>query len=191
MALGEPPELPRLAALPARRLAGTVLHRIHRRDRHSPWWFSAIAARDDADASGGRFDLPYPDGACYLATSLTGALLEAFQDFGEGLLPDAELRCRANAVVRAPASAPRAAWLSADRARGVGVTAALWAGGDRALTQRWAATLRRAGWRAVYAGLQHDPSGRLRGVTLFDRAGEHAPYDAGDQWPSRDRGADR
>lgn len=44
-----------------------------------------------------------------------------------------------------------------------------------------AATLHRAGWRAAYHGIAHDPAGRLRAVTLFDRAGAHAPYDD-DTW---------
>ena len=42
-------------------------------------------------------------------------------------------------------------------------------------TQRWAAALRRDGWWAVYSGVQHDPSGQLRAVTLFDAAGPHPP----------------
>lgn len=70
--------------------------------------------------------------------------------------------------------------LTSKRARGVGVTAALWAGSIRALTQRWAIAFRRAGWRALYHGIQHDPTGRLRAVTLFDTAGAHPPY--GDDW---------
>ena len=47
-----------------------------------------------------------------------------------------------------------------------------------ALTQSWADALRRAGWQALWYGLQHDPAGQLRGVALFDLEGEHAPYDA-------------
>ena len=102
--------------------------------------------------------------------------LEAFQDFGRGVLPESELRARRLALVAVPGGSPDAADLVAPKARGAGVTAALWAGQDRALTQSWADALRRAGWQALWYGLQHDPSGQLRGVALFDLEGEHAPY---------------
>jgi len=131
---------------------------------------------------GGRFDLPDPDGACYLATSASGAALEVFQDFGRGVLPAPELRVRARAQVTAPTNSPRAVQLTAARARAVGVTQALRAGSDRALTQRWAVALRRAGWRALWHGTQHDPTGLARSVTLFDTAGAHPPYDDSEGW---------
>jgi hypothetical protein len=124
----------------------------------------------------GRFDLPEPAGACYLALTPVGAVLEAFQHFS-GRLPEIELRKRRLASVLAPNAAPAAANLVAEGARGLGVTASLWAGGDRALTQRWAAALHRAGWRALHHGISHDPAGRLRAVTLFDPSGDHLPYD--------------
>lgn len=109
------------------------------------------------------------------------AVLEAFQNFS-GLLPDIELRLRRRAEVLAPATAPVAANLAAPGARGFGVTAAIWADNNRPLTQSWAYALHRAGWRALHHGIQHDPEGRLRAVTLFDAAGEHAPYEDEDGW---------
>jgi hypothetical protein len=124
----------------------------------------------------GRFDLPAPAGACYLALSPVAAVLETFQHF-DGRLPDVELRSRRRAELIAPPDAPGAANLAAPAARGLGVTAALWAGAPRALTQSWALALHRAGWLALQHGISHDPAGRLRGVTLFDAAGEHLPYD--------------
>ncbi len=173
MPLSEPPAPVELARLPARPLAGRELHRVFRTSRRSPWWFSSLG--DDPEAAG-RFDLPAPDGACYLATTVLGAVLEALQDFGHGVLPVAELRARRRAVARAPTSAPPAAQLVSARARGLGVTQALWAGAPRALTQLWARALRRAGWRTLWTGTQHDPTGQSRTVTLFDEAGEHLPY---------------
>lgn len=82
----------------------------------------------------------------------------------------------------APTSAPSAAQLTAAKARWAGVTAALWAGQDRTCTQAWAAQLHRAGWRATYHGIQHDPAERLRAVTLLDRSGAHPPFDDADGW---------
>lgn len=180
MPLAEPPEPAELADLPRERLAGRILHRVYRAKRPSPWWFSAVG--DDPDTAG-RFDLAAPDGACDLATTPIGAVLEAFGDFGRGVLPAAELVARRRAEVTAPPGAPWAARLTSARARGVGVTQALWAGSPRALTQRWARALRRAGWLAIWTGTGQDPTGRSRNVTLFDEAGEHPPY--GGDWPWR------
>lgn len=180
MPLSEPPAPTRLAALPRWLAAGRTLHRVHRADR-GPWWFATRRA-GAADEPGGRFDLPEPLGACYWALSPLAAVLEAFQHFGAGLLPDAELRARRRAELVAPPGAPVAANVAAAAARGAGVTAALWAGGDRALTQRWALALHRAGWRAVHHGISHDPAGRLRALTLFDTAGAHPPYDDPAGW---------
>ncbi len=162
----------RLLGLPLRPIAGMRLHRVVARTR-GPWWFASTPG----GGVGGRFDLPAPDGACYLSTSAVGAVLEVFSDLHGGRLPVTELRARCRIEVIAPLLSPPAADLAAARARGVGVTAALWAGQDRALTQRWARALFRAGWRALHTGLQHDPRGRLRGVTLLDQAGEHLPWD--------------
>lgn len=145
-----------------------------------PWWFAAVDP-DDVDSCG-RFDLPHPNGACYLGATKAAALLEAFGEFSRGVLPDEALRRRAAAQVTAPASAPPAANVTAPRCHGVGVTAALWAGGDRGCTQQWAEALHRAGWRSVWHGIQHDPSGTLRAVTVFDRAGAHPPFDDAEGW---------
>lgn len=171
--LGEPPDLATLRRLPAERIAGRMLHRIYRAHRPTPWWF----ATTPADPShGGRFDLPRPDGSCYLATTVAAATLEALQALlGRGLLNRTVLEGLRRAEITASPRAPRAARTTAPAASAVGVTAALWAGPDRALTQRWAAALHRA-WDSVYTGVQHDPTGRGRAVTLFDQAGEHDPF---------------
>lgn len=175
MPLGPPPSPARLSGLPSRAVPA-VLYRVYRRVRSSPWRFASIDAGTPR-GGGGRFDLPTPDGACSTATSVAAATLEAFQEHARGLLPDSELRGRQLATIRCSGTAPRAARLTAARAASVGVTQALWADNDRTLTQRWAVALRRAGWLALFTGIQHDPTGRGRAVTLFDSTGEHLPYD--------------
>ncbi len=176
-----PPGPAALGGLPRLRLGGRTLWRIYHRRHTQPWFFGSTVP-DDAQSSG-RFDLPAPFGTCYLATSKIAAVLEALQDFGAGLLPDTALRRRVAARVEGPKTAPAAVRLTAAVAHGVGVTAALWAGEDRTCTQAWAVNLHRAGWRAAYHGVSHDPGGRLRAVTLFDCAGAHRPYDdASWQW---------
>ena len=166
-----PPAVDVLAGLATRRTAGLTLHRVHRVG-NSAWFFASTPAQ------GNRFDLPAPDGSCYTATSAIGAVLETFQHLEHGLLPDQELRGRRRLEVVAPEMSPAAANLTAARARGAGVTLELFTTPDRPLTQRWAEQLRRAGHRALLHPLRHDPTGRLRGVTLFDRAGAHLPYDS-------------
>ncbi len=186
MPLLSPPAPATLRALPAKSLGGTTLHRVFRRKRATCWWFASLPP-DSKPSDHGRFDLPVPNGSCYLATSVVAAVLEAFQDFGRGLLPDVELRERLLATVQVPVGTPRAAYLTSARARGHGVTAALWAGEDRLVSQEWAMALRRAGWQLLYHGIQHDPTGRLRAVTIFDRAGERPPYDDVDGWRYTER----
>ena len=173
MPLGEPPASHVLFRLAKMAVTGRRLHRIFRADRSSPWWFSSIPGDSDA---GGRFDLPEPEGACYLSTSPAGAALEVFQDFGRGVLPMSEMRIRQRAELVAPPSSPTAAQLTSARARSLGVTPALWSSPDRRLTQRWARALRQAGWMAIWHGTAHDPTAQTRAITLFDIAGEHAPY---------------
>ncbi len=179
MPLGEPPDPHVLTGLAKAVLIGRGLHRVYRADRRSPWWFASVP---DAPDQGGRFDLPAPDGACYLATSPAGAALEAFQDFGRGLLPVSELRSRRRAEVSVPSGTPPAGQLTSARSRSVGVTPALWSIPDRPLTQRWARALRRAGWAALWHGTGHDPTGQTRAVTLFDVTGEHPPYGDAEGW---------
>lgn len=188
MPLEVPPPPADLLDLPARPIVGTRLHRIYRRRRGQPWWFASIpAGATGADRqAAGRFDLAAPDGTCYLATTPLAAVLEGFQGYGRGLLPDVELRQRLRAEMTVPAGFRPAAWLTRSQARGRGVTQALWASDDRPLTQRWATALRRAGWVALFHGIQHDPSGRLRGVSLFDTAGAHPPLDDAVGWAHTD-----
>lgn len=176
--LGPPDAAGSLAALPAEPLRGRILHRVWRirapdgTTSAEPWRF---ASSTQDSPGGGRFDLPAPMGTCYMATGSVGAVLEALQ-MSLTNLPRAELAARRRAEIVPPHDTPPAAKLTAQKVAGThGVTAALWAWEDRALTRRWAAALRRDGWWALYSGVAHDPSGRLRGIALFDHAGAHPP----------------
>ncbi|MGA8260550.1 MAG: RES family NAD+ phosphorylase [Arenicellales bacterium] len=195
MPLPSPPDQAgSLAGLPGRALRASRLFRVWRHDlpggasRSTPWWFASANADE---TGGGRFDLPEPMGTCYFGTRPESALLEALQARLVNL-PREELTVRRMARVTVPAEAPDAAMLTARRVAGeFGITAELWAGGNRALTRRWAGAIRRDGWWAIYAGVAHDPSGRLRAVALFDHAGEHAPTVGGRwRWTSRRLDAD-
>lgn len=182
MPLGEPPAASgSLSEHPTRRLAGAELARVWRRElpdgsvRSLPWWFASVPPDPIA---GGRFDLPAPAGTCHLAETITGAVLEALQVHLANL-PAAELASRGAVRTRVPSGMPPAADLTAPVGVQLGLTSAVWAGSDRPLTQQWAAAFRRDGWWALHSGIQHDLSGTLRGVSLFDRAGDHEPTHAG------------
>jgi len=184
MPLDWPPrQAAHLAAFPSEPTAGRTFYRAWRfaladgTTRDGPWWFGSVPDPPDA---GGRYDLPAPMGTCYTATRPAGAVLESLQALLTNL-PTAELRARRLAVIPTPPDTPPAAKLTARAGAGrYGVTAALWAGVDRQRTQAWAAAFRRDGWWALYGGIHHDPSGRLRGVALFDHAGQHPPTFGGD-----------
>ena len=177
MPLREPPARSRLWRLATVRLSGRRLWRCHRASREV-WWFGSTPPGH------GRFDLPAPDGSAYLAATLDAAVLESMQaHFGRGaVLPSSALRARQLSSVRVPAGSPPAVDLTAPALVALGATAALWAGPDRARTQRWATELHGAGHQAIHHGIQHDPAGALRAFTLFDRAGAHAPW--GLPWPA-------
>lgn len=51
----------------------TATYRAHN-DEYGPWWFST--APSTAGVEGGRFDLPAPEGTCYVATSVSAAVRE-------------------------------------------------------------------------------------------------------------------
>lgn len=168
MPLGQPPRV-ELDAFPSAPLP-QVLHRVYRRDL-SAWWFAA--ATDDPD-EGGRFDLQPPAGACYLAHSKIGAVLEVFQD-EVPVLPERSLQQRLRARVIVDDHAPDAADFTAPAARGWGITLEIHTDEHRPRTRAWAEALFAAGWRALRSLIRHQSSGDLAAVTLLDQAGAHPP----------------
>lgn len=174
-----PAEPASLEDLPSQPIGGKTLYRVWRAgapvERPEPWWFSSRTGAD-----GGRFDLSTPLGTLSTSTSAAGALLEALQAHLTNL-PTEELQVRRSAAIIVPDAAPPTADLCDPAVAGKGVTAAMWAGAERDLTQRWAAALRRDGWWALHAGIHHDPSGQLRAVAVFGATGHTAPT-LGGEW---------
>ncbi|MGH9109199.1 MAG: RES family NAD+ phosphorylase [Acidimicrobiales bacterium] len=138
--------------------------------RRGPFFFSS---------GSGRFDLELPLGTYYLATSLTGAVLEAFRS----TLVDAT-DVAARRLLRTAVPAPvRLAATTRGAARGFGVTLGLAAGDDRRRTRDLASRLHEAGFDGIHAMLWHDTTDRSRTIALFDKGEVHPPY--GWRWPER------
>lgn len=109
--------------------------RVHRAG-HSPWWFSC-------DGSG-RFDLPVPDGTCYLAEQPLAALLEVTR--GLTILSEVFLTERRLLTVEL-VSELRFADLTAPAAYGYGITAELSTTSDYTRRHAWASAFHAAGFR--------------------------------------------
>lgn len=166
--LAEPPDDPaRLRRFP---VAGPV-DRLHRLSEHpQPWFFSSVTDVDEP--SGGRFDLIDPDGTCYLAESLDGALVEKLLRSPTKVVVAERLDELFHLTATVTGDLPTAD-LTSRRATGHGVNAEIHSTLDYALPRRWARALRGAGFRAVRYRLRGDATGRLAGWALFGTAGLH------------------
>jgi hypothetical protein len=143
--------------------AERLLYRNHKSHRH-PWHFSA------ADPERPRcFDLPHPDGTCYLAEEDLGAFVEALQGSGSAIAL-AEIAVRSLSRLSVP-TVVSLADCTESAAAAFGVTAELHASPDRQLTQGWARAFMDAGFHGIRYFVRHDPAQRQVGIALFGRAG--------------------
>lgn len=137
-----------------------------------PFHFGS-AAPDARDDEGSRYDLPAPDGTCYLALSPIGAWLEVFRTVGRVATDDVRRR---RILETRPPRRIRAANLLAREAGKHGLTGEIHTTRRYSLTRAWAIRLHQAGFRALLGKVRHDPSLRERSLTLLDDAGEHEPF---------------
>jgi hypothetical protein len=160
LGLGEPPR--DLSAFPPRTIRrNTRLYRAHTRGR-GPWWFSS-----DGD---GRFDLPAPDGTCYVADQPAAALRERLGPrvvrSGTVLRGELERTLVSQLALPAPARVADAAHPDAYKH---GCTTEIGTVADYGLTQRWAFAFRRDGWPGVRSAARL-ATGAVS-VALFGTAG--------------------
>ncbi len=172
--LADPPDdRPALTGLPA---AGHI-DRLHRLSEYArPWWFAHVDAVDDPH--GGRFDLTPPQGTCYLAETLDGALVEKLLRARSKVVVAERLAELFHAQIEVRA-APAIADLTAARATALGLNAEIHTTLDYRVTRRWARALRRAGWRGLRYLLRGDLTGTQAGRALFGGAGLHRRAPAG------------
>lgn len=146
-------------------------HRLHRLSEHrQPWWYSS---RRRADTSGGgRFDLPAPEGTCYLADDLDATLGEKLLRRPKKIVPAQRLRELWHATVTV-SDAPELADLTAKSATGWGINGEIHVTVDYAKPRAWAARLRAAGAAGLRHAVRSDPALKARAVALFGTAGLH------------------
>lgn len=151
--------------------APAELHRLS--EWPGTWWFSSVSD----DEPGGRFDLPAPDGTCYLAESLDGALVEKLLRTRAKVVVAERLGELFHATVTVRAM-PRCADLAAPMAAGFGINGEIHTTLDYGRPRRWANALRHAGWKALRYLLRGDPA-TTSGRALFGKAGLHHRAPAG------------
>ena len=127
----------------------------------------------------GRFDLPPPQGTCYLATEPIGALLELIgPEASGGAVSETFLVNRRFRRLSVPRP-HRLANLTDRRTSGFGLTAEIHTVVPYALPQAWAVALEEVGADGVLYQLRHDPSFKGVGVGLFGKAGERRSWKRG------------
>ncbi len=168
-----------LARFPRRAVDGTWFRsHVDRGGRdHGCWWFASVGPGDDPDACG-RFDLPPPDGTCYLASTEEAAARERVgtqlrtTSGRESITATILTTPRGPVVVSATeVSIPHVAnlpvkpaqrWVNRSLSVGTGIYS---------VTQAWAAAFRAAG----LGGILHEPrftgGTRVRSLAVFGRAG--------------------
>jgi len=141
---------------------------------NGPWWFGSSMQ--------GRFDLPEPDGTCYLASDELAALAELIGPEAVSGLISAEL-LRERRLVRL--RVPRETVVSDSTSRKAirfGLTGEIGSVVPYAGPQAWAAKLRAGGSEGILYWLRHDPS-RVEGFALFGPHGERTEWPWGDAEP--------
>lgn len=164
-----------MAGLPAHTPApGDTFWRVYRTvdpdtgASRGPWYFASVTPTRPA-AQAGRFDLPHPEGTCYLADDPAAAYREHFQALR---VDPVDERQRALASI-APGRPVSFGDLASPDAEAFGISLVEATIRDRRQTQKIARQVRRAGFGGVRVLRRSDPSGTTHTVGLFDRAGPH------------------
>jgi hypothetical protein len=166
-----PPEDPSaLEGFPIRPLSpNTDLFRVVRRG-FGPWWFGSSMK--------GRFDLPEPDGTCYLAMDEISALLEVIgPDLESGAVSSHFLSDRSLRKLRVPEEQSLSDLTSRQAVR-FGITTEIGTVVPYGCPQAWAAKLRMTGSQGVVYWARHDPS-HGEAMALFAPQGERKKWKRG------------
>lgn len=179
-----PPEDPTTLARFPRRTVDGAWFRAHvdlgGRD-HGCWWFSSVEAGHDPDTHG-RFDLPAPEGTCYLASTEEAAarervgtqlrsvagresVLTSVLTTPQGPVTVTETEVPALDAANLPVKAAQR-WINRSLSVGTGIYA---------VTQAWAQTFRAAGLTGIVHAPRFTGGTRVRSLAVFGRAGRPRP----------------
>lgn len=137
-----------------------------------PWWFSSSME--------GRFDLPAPNGTCYLASTREAATRERIGPdiAAKGRVAISVLKDRVVSALALPQGV-RAANLDSDRAMDrYRVTGELTVMTPHEMTQAWAVALHAAGFGGVSGRLRFTVSPHHHGLALFGDGGPRPDWHA-------------
>jgi hypothetical protein len=145
------------------------------REPHGPWWFGSTL--------NGRFDLPAPEGTCYLASDDLGAMLERLgpQLLPGGIVPESLLSGRVLRALRFPRHHRVANCLAQHASKWV--TAEISTLTPYDLPQAWAAAFHRAGFQGIRYAPRHSTSRRTHSLAIFGAAGERNEWPMGRKVP--------
>jgi hypothetical protein len=161
--LGLPPD--RLDGFPSASLKGNW-HRLS--DYENPWFFST--ALSSTSIGGGRFDLLSPNGTCYWADSLMGAVGEKLLRVPLRAVTEEQLLTLWHHRVALDGPADIAD-LMATAVRRFGFNAEIHTSLDYSKPRAWAIALHTAGWRGLRYALRSDGALRNRRLAIFGNAG--------------------
>jgi len=166
--IGELREFPTRALSPHQGLFRIV------RIGNGPWWFGSSMA--------GRFDLPEPEGTCYLAADALAALMETIgPESQSGTVSEEFLRGRRLVRLHVPQELSLSDSTSRESSR-FGMTGEIGTITPYDRPQAWAARLHAAGSAGIVYWLRHDPS-RMEGFALFGPQGERSDWPWEDEAP--------
>lgn len=145
------------------------------REGHGPWWFGSTL--------NGRFDLPAPNGTCYLASDDLGAILETLgpQLLPGGLAHESLLHGRQLRGLRAPHRHRVANCLAQQASKWV--TAEISTLTPYSVPQAWAKAFYRTGFSGVRYAPRHSTSRRTYSMAIFGPAGERREWAGGRTLP--------
>lgn len=162
-----PKDCARLGGFPKRRVSESeTLWRVTRAG-NGPWFFGSSLE--------GRFDLPTPDGTCYLGFDPFGALLEVLA--GAATVTTEFLEDRRIRELNLPRP-HEAADVTAPGAVEFGITLEINTIVPYEIPQAWALCLRRVGNEGILYFARHSPA-PVQSLALFGRSGERKAWRRG------------
>jgi hypothetical protein len=171
-------DMPSVSTMPRAKV-----YRAHHRD-FGTWYF---ASHTTGEVGGGRFDLTFDDGTCYLADSTEVAVWERLGPtyLDAQVVPASVADEFVVTAVYMPVG--DCANTAHPHARKIaGITREISTVGNYALTQAWAEAFKRSGFAGIRYGARFTPEEQSNAWALFGKAGEESEWKTEEQIAGRD-----